>query len=172
MLHGARRIRISRRSLAFSTVRSGDPVKPQSGDVNTDHPEAQVDTEPEQSPFQWEDRDPSFETMSREVLGTIRTRPGGRQEMGNAVVTEESTRPKPTDRHTTLQSGPDEETVMAAGTLNVKQIREVFLLYQEDGKDVQSIAEQYKVDPELLKRVFKHTSLALSAQAAEFKFKD
>ncbi|KAL2632198.1 hypothetical protein R1flu_016884 [Riccia fluitans] len=172
MLPAVRRIRVPRRIGAFSTFKDDDPVKRQSGDLKSDHPEAQVNTGPEQSSFEWEGRDSNFEAMSKKVVGIIKTRPGGRQEMGNAVVTEESTRPKPTDRHTTLQSGPDEESVIAAGTLNMKQIREVFLLYQEQGKNIQSIAEEYNLDHELLKRVFKHTSLALSDQAGEFQFKD
>lgn len=89
-----------------------------------------------------------------------------------AVVTEELTRPMPMDRHTTLLSGPDEDTVIAAGSLNLKQIREIFILYQEQGMNEESIAKKFNVDAELLKRIFRHTSLVVPDQAEELTFKD
>ncbi|KAG6557999.1 hypothetical protein Mapa_000178 [Marchantia paleacea] len=172
MLPVFRRLRLPKFVSAFSSVKPEGQVKRQSADVETTPPEPQVIVEPEQNLGDWERRDPKFAAMSQQVVGIITTRPGGKQEMGNAVVTEESTRPMPMDRHTTLLSGPDEDTVTAAGSLNLKQIREIFILYQEQGMNEESIAEKFNVDAELLKQIFRHTSLVVPDQAGEFTFKD
>jgi hypothetical protein len=71
----------------------------------------------------------------------------------------------PTDRHTTLLSGPDEDSRESPGTLNHAHIRELFLLYQgkADGQekpmDVESLAKKFSVDVELLRKVLRHTTL-------------
>lgn len=83
-----------------------------------------------------------------------------------AHVTAEFHRPKPTNRHTTAATGPDEVKVVASGTLNISGIRDVFLLYQahaegrrEKSNDVTFLAQKFNVDRELLERVLRFNSL-------------
>ena len=81
-----------------------------------------------------------------------------------AHVTAEFHRPKPTNRHTTAATGPDEVKVVTSGTLNISGIRDVFLLYQAEGrreepKDVTFLAQKFNVDRELLERVLQFNHL-------------
>lgn len=87
-----------------------------------------------------------------------------------ARISDEYTRPMPSDRRTTLRSGPDETSIQAPGKLNHAHIKELFLLHQgkADGQvkplDVESLAKKFSVDVELLRRVLHHTTLVYYEQ--------
>jgi hypothetical protein len=76
-------------------------------------------------------------------------------------------RPKPTNRHTSALTGPDEERIVAPGTLNLAQIHELFHLYQQaqvEGQqekpvDTQLLAQKFNVDLVLLEKVLHFSSL-------------
>jgi len=147
-----------------ATVRHSVEVKPQA-------PEPQRIIEPEPIQGEWDRGDPKYSAMMQQVVGKITTRPAGGQEMGSAHVTAEFRRLKPANRHTSAATGPDEEKVVAAGTLNIAGIHEALRLYQGLGEgqeqksvDVKALAERFNVDVVLLERVFKYTSLPVPQQ--------
>ncbi|KAG0612315.1 hypothetical protein M758_6G018100 [Ceratodon purpureus] len=148
------------------TVRQSVEVKPQA-------PEPQRIIEPELIKGEWDRGDPKYSMMVQQVVGKISTRPGGNQEMGNAHVTAEFRRPKPANRHTSAATGPDEEHVVATGTLNLAGIQEALRLYQGLGEgqekplDVKTLAAKFNVDAVLLEKVLLYTSLPVPSQESQ-----
>ncbi|ERN16979.1 hypothetical protein AMTR_s00057p00205560 [Amborella trichopoda] len=109
-----------------------------------------------------EERDPGYDAMLSQMVGRIITKPGGKLEMGEAFVVEKYKRPLPKLRDTKADAGRDEKSVVAPGTLNVSQLRQVFFLHQ--GKDggsmgVQQIAEKLRVDAAHVENILRHLSL-------------
>ncbi|KAL0393237.1 UNVERIFIED_CONTAM: hypothetical protein Sradi_2546500 [Sesamum radiatum] len=99
-----------------------------------------------------EDRDPEYDAMLSQMVGRIRSKPGGKLEMGEASVVEKYKRPLPKVRNTTPESGRYEQRPVPPGTLNVAQVRQIILLHQgksddHDGPmDVPQIAERFRID--------------------------
>ena len=79
-------------------------------------------------------------------------------------MTAEYRRPKPANRQTSAATGPDEEKVVAAGTLNIAGIREALQMHQEEPMDVKILAAKFNVDAVLLDKVLRYTSLPLPPQ--------
>lgn len=131
----------------------------QSVEVRPEAPEPQRIIEPAPIAEEWDRRDPKYFAMTQQVVAKITTRPGGEQEMGSAHVIGEYRRPRPLNRHTSAATGPDEEKVVSAGTLNIVGIQEALRLKQDNKVDVKALAERFNVDAVLLERVFKYTSL-------------
>ncbi|XP_010666731.2 uncharacterized protein LOC104883865 isoform X1 [Beta vulgaris subsp. vulgaris] len=112
-----------------------------------------------------EERDPTYEVMLSQMAGKIKTKPGGKLEMGEASVVQKTQRPLPRIRNTSPDAGRYEERPVAAGTLNVAQLRHIMLLHK--GKDVEQdkqlglkeVAENFRVDAVQLEKVFKYVSL-------------
>lgn len=98
---------------------------------------------------------------------------------GQAQVTAEFRRPRPSNRRTSAATGPDEEKVVAAGTLNIAGIQEALRLFQgirakgekvqEKPMDVKSLAEKFNVNVVLLERVLKYTSLPEPSRKQKFR---
>lgn len=156
------------------------PVPRQSVEVRPQAPEPQPIIEPGMPiPGEWNRGDPRYSAMVQQVVGKISTRPGGTQEMGNAQVTAEFRRPRPSNRRTSAATGPDEEKVVAAGTLNIAGIQEALRLFQgiraegekvqEKPMDVKSLAEKFNVNVVLLERVLKYTSLPEPSRKQKFR---
>lgn len=82
-----------------------------------------------------------------------------------AFVVQQSKRPLPKVRNSTPDSGRYEERPVAAGTLNVAQLRRIMLLYQgkaddHDGPmDLKEVAQIFRVDAAQLQRIFQFVSL-------------
>ncbi|CAK9237647.1 unnamed protein product [Sphagnum jensenii] len=139
----------------------------QSVEIIPQAPEPQMIIEPAQNTRDGLELDPKYASMMQQVVGRISTRPGGTQEMGPAHEAAEYRRPKPTNRHTSALTGPDEERVVAPGTLNLAQIHELFHLYQQaqvEGQqekpvDTQFLAKKFNVDVVLLEKVLQFSSL-------------
>lgn len=118
--------------------------------------------------------DPNFVSMSQPIIGTIITRPPGQKEHSIATIKEEYTRPMPADRHTTLLTGPDEDSIKSPGTLNHAHIREVFLLHRgrairQERMDVESLATKFNVDGGLLRRILHYNALVYYEKPAQSK---
>ncbi|KAL2938238.1 Protein split ends [Bienertia sinuspersici] len=112
-----------------------------------------------------EERDPSYEAMLSQMVGKISTKPGGKLEMGEAFVVQKTKRPMPKVRNTTPETGRYEERPVAAGTLNIAQLRHIMRLSQskEDehsrSRGLKEISECFQVDAVHLEKIFQHLSL-------------
>lgn len=111
------------------------------------------------------ERDPTYEAMLSQMVGRITAKHGGKLEMGEAFVVQQSKRPLPKVRNTTPDSGRYEERPVPAGTLNVAQLRHIMLLYQgkaddHDGPmDLKEVAQRFRVDAAQLQKIFQFVSL-------------
>ncbi|PRQ39158.1 hypothetical protein RchiOBHm_Chr4g0421971 [Rosa chinensis] len=112
-----------------------------------------------------EERDPKFDSMLNQMVGRIKSKPGGKPEMGEAHVVEKYKRPLPKLRDTKPDSGRFEERAAPPGTLNVAQLRHIILLHQGKAEDhngpmeVQRIADKFRVDVAEVKRIVQFVSL-------------
>ncbi|KAM5569010.1 hypothetical protein ABKV19_016503 [Rosa sericea] len=112
-----------------------------------------------------EERDPKFDSMLNQMVGRIKSKPGGKPEMGEAHVVEKYKRPLPKLRDTKPDSGRFEERAAPPGTLNVAQLRHIILLHQGKAEDhngpmeVQKIADKFRVDVAEVKRIVQFVSL-------------
>ncbi|KAK4388455.1 hypothetical protein Sango_2452100 [Sesamum angolense] len=112
-----------------------------------------------------EDRDPQYDAMLSQMVGRIRSKPGGKLEMGEASVVEKYKRPLPKVRNTTPESGRYEQRPVPPGTLNVAQVRQIILLHQgksddHDGPmDVPQIAERFRIDAAQVQNILKFVAL-------------
>lgn len=85
--------------------------------------------------------------------------------MLQAFVVEKTKRPLPKLRNTTSDTGRYEERPVAAGTLNVAQLRHIMLLRQGKADDhvgslgLKEIAERFRMDVAELEKVFQYISL-------------
>lgn len=122
------------------------------------------------------ERDPKFEAMLNQMVGRITTKPGGKLETGEAFVVQKPNRPLPKVRNTTPGSGHYEERPVAAGTLNVAQLRHIMHLHQGKADDhdgpmsPKEIAEMFRVDAVLLERIFQFVSLPLEDDSSKTRF--
>ncbi|KAM7279480.1 hypothetical protein ACFE04_006614 [Oxalis oulophora] len=110
-----------------------------------------------------EERDPQYDVLLNQMVGRIKTKPGGKPEMGEqsstpnrrppeqitighrpevagcrflmAFVVQKSTRPMPKLRNTTADTGRYETSPVPPGTLNVAQLKHVMLLHQGKADD-------------------------------------
>ncbi|KAK7412945.1 hypothetical protein VNO78_04729 [Psophocarpus tetragonolobus] len=111
-----------------------------------------------------EERDPKFDAMLGHMVGRITTKPGGKPEMGEALVVEKYNRPMPKLRNTKLDSGHYEERPVPAGTLNVAQVRHIILLHEGKADDyngrmdAHQIAEKFQVDVAQIQRILQFLS--------------
>lgn len=112
-----------------------------------------------------EERDPQYDDMLNQMVGRIRTKPGGKLEMGEASVVDKYKRPMPKLRNTTVDSGRYEERPVPPGTLNVAQLRHIILLHQGKANDhsgpmdVHQIAEKFRVDVVQIQKILQSVSL-------------
>ncbi|KAI3459276.1 hypothetical protein Pfo_015939 [Paulownia fortunei] len=112
-----------------------------------------------------EDRDVQYDAMLSQMVGRIRSKPGGKLEMGEASVVEKYKRPLPKLRNTTPESGRYEERPAPPGTLNVAQVRQIILLYQgksddyDGSMDVGQIAERFQIDAAQVQNILQFVSL-------------
>ncbi|OMO53683.1 hypothetical protein CCACVL1_28444 [Corchorus capsularis] len=112
-----------------------------------------------------EERDPKYDQMLNQMVGRVSAKPGGKLEMGEALVTENPNRPLPKLRNTTPESGRYEERPAPAGTLNVKQLRHIMLLHQGKADDhngpmdVHQIAERFRLDAIQVQKILQFMSL-------------
>ncbi|XVF28344.1 hypothetical protein REPUB_Repub15cG0021600 [Reevesia pubescens] len=112
-----------------------------------------------------EERDPEYDAMLTQMVGRISAKPGGKLEMGEALVVENPSRPLPKLRNTMPESGRYEERPAPPGTLNVKQLHHIMLLHQgkaddHDGPmDVHQIAEKFRLDAAQVQRILQFLSL-------------
>ncbi|XP_038875975.1 uncharacterized protein LOC120068322 [Benincasa hispida] len=82
-----------------------------------------------------EERDPQFDAMLSQMVGRIRSKPGGKLEMGEASVVERYDRPMPKLRNTDTKSSKYEDRPAPPGTLNVAQMRHIILLHEGKADD-------------------------------------
>ncbi|KAK4770913.1 hypothetical protein SAY87_031445 [Trapa incisa] len=120
-----------------------------------------------------EEKDPQYNAMLSQMVGRIRSKPGGTPEMGNAHVVEKYNRPLPKLRNTRPGSGSLEQQPAPAGTLNAAQLRHVILLSQGKAEDHQGcmdahqIAEKFRVDVAEIERILRYVSLPLENKKEE-----
>ncbi|CAB4262733.1 unnamed protein product [Prunus armeniaca] len=112
-----------------------------------------------------EERDPSYDAMLNQMVGRIKSKPGGKLEMGEAFVVEKYKRPLPKLRDTKPDSGRYEERPAAPGTLNVAQLRHIILLHQGKAEDhngpmeADQIADKFRVDVAEVRKILQFVSL-------------
>ncbi|KAI4317607.1 hypothetical protein L6164_025465 [Bauhinia variegata] len=112
-----------------------------------------------------EERDPKYDAMLGQMVGRIRAKPGGKPEMGEAFVVEKYNRPLPKLRDTKPDSARYEERQVPEGTLNVAQLRHVFLLHEGKADDhngpmnVHQIAQKFRVDVSQIQSILQFMSL-------------
>ncbi|KAG5555007.1 hypothetical protein RHGRI_012528 [Rhododendron griersonianum] len=112
-----------------------------------------------------EERDPQYDVMLNQMVGRIKSKPGGKLEMGEASVVDKYKRPMPKLRNTTVDSGRYEERPVPPGTLNVAQLRHIILLHQGKADDhsgpmdVHQIAEKFRVDVAQIQKILQSVSL-------------
>ncbi|XP_021904871.1 uncharacterized protein LOC110819857 [Carica papaya] len=122
-----------------------------------------------------EERDPQYDAMLTQMLGRVRTKPGGKAEMGEAFVVEKQNRPMPKLRNTKPDSWRFEERPAPPGTLNVVQLRHIMLLYQGKADDhngpmdVHQIAEKFRIDEAQVQRIVQFLSLPPEDSAKQDK---
>ncbi|XP_043710691.1 uncharacterized protein LOC122659657 [Telopea speciosissima] len=112
-----------------------------------------------------EERDPQYDTMLNQMVGRIKSKPGGKLEMGEAFVVERYNRPLPKQRDTKPRSGRYEENPVPPETLNVAQLRQIILLHEgkadvhDDPMGIHQIAEKFRVDTVQIQRILQFLSL-------------
>ncbi|KAF2289192.1 hypothetical protein GH714_029340 [Hevea brasiliensis] len=112
-----------------------------------------------------EERDPQFDAMLSQMVGRIRSKPGGKLEIGEAAVGERYNRPMPKLRNTKPDSGRYEERPAPQGTLNVAQLRHIMLLRQGKADDhngpmdVHQIAEKFQLEVARVQLILQFLSL-------------
>ncbi|KAL7220674.1 hypothetical protein ACSBR2_013536 [Camellia fascicularis] len=90
--------------------------------------------------------------MLGQMVGRIRSKSGGKLEMGEASMVDKYERPMPKLRNTSPESSRYEEIPVPPWTLNVTQLRHITLLHQ--GKvddhnghmDITKIADKFRID--------------------------
>ncbi|XP_042391195.1 uncharacterized protein LOC121982275 [Zingiber officinale] len=128
-------------------------------------PDAEITATREHESSVLEDRDPKYDDMLKQMVGRIRSRPGGKAVMGEAIVRERYTRSLPKLRSSRAEPGASEQNTLPPGTLSIEHVRQIILLHQgkaEDhsGKmDVQDIAKRYGVDVEHVQQIIQFMSL-------------
>ncbi|KAM6545196.1 hypothetical protein CsatB_025932 [Cannabis sativa] len=112
-----------------------------------------------------EERDPKFDAMLGQMVGRIKTKPGGKLEMGEAFVVEQYKRPLPKLRNTKPDYSSIEDAQTPSGTLNVAQLRHIVLLHEGKAADqngpmnAQQIAEKFRVDVAEVHKILQFISL-------------
>ncbi|XAR57099.1 hypothetical protein NMG60_11025122 [Bertholletia excelsa] len=112
-----------------------------------------------------EQRDPQYDAMLSQMVGRIRSKPGGTLEMGEAAVVGKYKRPLPKLRNTTTDSGRYEDRPAPLGTLNVAQIRHILLLHQGKADDhngpmaIPQIAKKFQVDVVEIEKILQSISV-------------
>ncbi|KAL6971297.1 hypothetical protein U1Q18_030976 [Sarracenia purpurea var. burkii] len=153
-------------SSAKKAVDSRPPVAPSSDIVAGDTVGPGSEAEPRsKAENMLEERDPQFDVMLNQMVGRIRSKPGGKLEMGEASVVDKYQKPLPKLRNTTVDSGRYEERPVPAGTLNVAQLRQIILLHQGKAPDhngpmdAHQIAEKFRVDVVHIQKILRSISL-------------
>ncbi|KAL7252038.1 hypothetical protein ACSBR1_013815 [Camellia fascicularis] len=99
-----------------------------------------------------EEWDPQYDAMLGPMVGRIRSKPGGKLEMGEASVVDKNNRPMPKLRNTSPESSRYEERPVPPETLNVAQLRHITLPHQgkaDDNNghmDITKIADKFRID--------------------------
>lgn len=112
-----------------------------------------------------EERDPQFDAMLNQMAGRIRSKPGGKLEMGEASVVERYERPMPKLRNRDVGSSKYEDRPAPPGTLNVAQMRHIILLHEGKADDhdtpmpAPQIAQMYNLKVEQIQTLLQFLSL-------------
>ncbi|KAJ9154489.1 hypothetical protein P3X46_027815 [Hevea brasiliensis] len=112
-----------------------------------------------------EERDPQFDAMLSQMVGRIRSKPGGKLQIGEAAVVERYNRPMPKLRNTKPDSGRYEERPAPQGTLNVAQLRHIMLLHQGKADDhngpmdIHQIAKKFRLEVAQVEQILQYVSL-------------
>ncbi|GBG62286.1 hypothetical protein CBR_g29894 [Chara braunii] len=115
---------------------------------------------------EWDKNDAKFKVLTQQIVGSITTRPAGKEVTGGASVNPvRAPSLLPKDRSTKVDSGIQDAKEVVEGTMNIIQLKEMFLLQNGSGDekgepwDVKRLAERYKVDAEALENVIWNMSL-------------
>ncbi|CAI0626839.1 unnamed protein product [Linum tenue] len=115
-----------------------------------------------------EEKDPQFDAMLNQMVGRIKTKPGGKPEMGEASIVQSPNKPLPKLRNTTPDAASKyEERAVPPGTLNVAQLRHILKLQAGKGEgdnlkapvDAHQIAQQFRLEVEQVKKFLQFVSL-------------
>ncbi|XP_050218772.1 uncharacterized protein LOC126669363 [Mercurialis annua] len=112
-----------------------------------------------------EEKDPQYDAMLNQMVGRIRTKPGGKLEMGEAAVGERYDRPMPKLRNTKPDSTRYEERPAPPGTLNIAQLRHMMLLHQGKADDqtgpmdIHQIANKFRLEVDQVQQILKFVTL-------------
>ncbi|XP_065863632.1 uncharacterized protein [Euphorbia lathyris] len=112
-----------------------------------------------------EERDQKYDMMLNQMAGRIRTKPGGKLEIGEAAVVEKYNRPMPKLRNTKPDSDRYEERPTTPGTLNIAQLRHIMLLHQGKAEDqngpmeIRQIAEMFRLEVGQVQQILQFVSL-------------
>ncbi|PIA61519.1 hypothetical protein AQUCO_00300799v1 [Aquilegia coerulea] len=111
-----------------------------------------------------EEKDPGYDAMLSQMVGRIKTKSGGKLEMGEAFVVEKYDRPMPKLRNTSAESNYNEKSA-PPGTLNVAQLRQILQLRQgksidhAGSMDVHQIADKFHIDVTQVEKILQFISL-------------
>ncbi|WOL18868.1 hypothetical protein Cni_G27665 [Canna indica] len=112
-----------------------------------------------------EERDSKYDEMLRHMVGRIKSRPGGKQEIGEAGIVERYNRPMPKLRTSSEQAGASGHKQLPPGTLSIEHVRQIILLHQGKAEDhtrsmgIQDIAKKFGVDAAHVQEIIKFVSL-------------
>ncbi|PKA58445.1 hypothetical protein AXF42_Ash013951 [Apostasia shenzhenica] len=111
------------------------------------------------------ERDPQYDAMLQKMVGTIRSKPGGKLEMGESFIVQNYKRPLPKVRSSKEEFGARGERPVTPGTLTVAQLQEIILLYE--GKStghkgpmkIHEIANKFRIDTAQVEKIVQFLSL-------------
>ncbi|KAL7252054.1 hypothetical protein ACSBR1_013831 [Camellia fascicularis] len=112
-----------------------------------------------------EEQDPQYDAMLGQMGGRIRSKPGGKLEMGETSVVDKNKRPMPKLRNTSPESSRYEERPVPPGTLNVAQLQHITLLHQGKADDhnghmdITKIADKLRIDVVQIQKILQSVSL-------------
>lgn len=112
-----------------------------------------------------EERDPEYDVMLQKMSGTIKSKPGGKLEMGEAIVVQKYKRPLPKVRSSTAKSETHDQKPTVSGTLTIAQVQEIVNLHQGKSTDqngpseIHDIAKRFGVDGAAVEKIVQFVSL-------------
>eukprot|EP01018_Ginkgo_biloba_P021747 Gb_15443 [translate_table: standard] len=142
-------------------------------EINIDNWDPKPDPNTTLDPDALDRRDPGYDVMLNQMLGRIRVKPGGKSEMGEASVIPKYKRPMPKLQKSDASARPNEEEIVAPGTLNISQLRQILQLHegkaenQEKPMDAKGIAEKFRVDGVVVQKILHYVSLPTESKAEE-----
>ncbi|KAK8953997.1 hypothetical protein KSP39_PZI002171 [Platanthera zijinensis] len=112
-----------------------------------------------------EERDPAYDVMLQKMSGTIKSKPGGKLEMGEAIIVQKYKRPLPKVRSSKTKLETPDQKPTVPGTLTIAQVQEIMILKQGKSTDqigpteIHDISKRFGVDAALVEKIVQFVSL-------------